>query len=227
MDDPSLRPQPLRISERCRKLLKPDSHLQNELISLHAFTNSKLQKIKEAKTCVMKFNFAQNYDFPVELSVPGFKNFITIVEEVKLLGIVLTNDLKWEANTSYICTKAMKKMWILRRLKRLNLDIGFLVDVYKKEVRSLLEIAVPAWHSGLTVDQVQELERIQKVAMSIILGKKLPSDQARHLLELEPLADRREKICLKFAKKTLSSKHAEIFTRNRGEHNNNTSYLQH
>ena len=75
----------------------------------------------------------------------------------------------------------------------LNLTLTFL---WEKEVRSLLEIAVPAWHSGLTVDQVQELERIQKVAMSIILGENLPSDQARHLLELEPLADRNLfKIC--------------------------------
>ena len=80
-------------------------------------------------------------------------------------------------------------MWILRRLYRLNLDICFLVDVYKKEVRSLLEIAVPAWHSGLTVDQAQEIERTQKVAMFIILGEKLPSEQARFLLGLEPLAD--------------------------------------
>ena len=77
-----------------------------------------------------------------------------MVEETKLLGIVIASDLRWEANTSYICRKAFKKMWILRRLKVLDDPVDFLVDVYKKEVRSLVEIAVPAWHSGLTVKQV-------------------------------------------------------------------------
>ena len=34
-----------------------------------------------------------------------------------------------------------------------------LVDAYKKEVRSLLELAVPVWNSGLTVEESIQIER--------------------------------------------------------------------
>ena len=105
-------------------------------------------------------------------------------------------------------------MWVLRRLKRLDVERSFIVDVYKKEVRSLLEIAVPAWHGALTARQSNDIERVQKVAMAIILGVRLPSEQARALLCLQPLSVRRVEICKKFAKKTLNSRHADIFERN-------------
>ena len=101
-----------------------------------------------------------------------------------------------------------------------------MIDVYKKEVRSLLEIAVPAWHSGLTDSQSQEIERVQKVAMSILLGKWLPSEQARQILDLEPLATRRENICKRFAKKTLNSRHSDIFERKPESHSHNLRFKE-
>ena len=79
-------------------------------------------------------------------------------------------DLKWEANTLYICAKAYKKMWILRRMKILNVEPYILFEVYMKEIRSVLELAVPAWHSALTKKQSIVIERVQKVAVSIILS---------------------------------------------------------
>ena len=40
-----------------------------------------------------------------------------------------------------------------------------------KQVRSVVELLVPAWHSGITVKQSDQNERIQKDAVSIILGR--------------------------------------------------------
>ena len=48
-------------------------------------------------------------------------------------------------NTQYICEKAMKRMWTLRRMKSLNLDENLILDTYIKEIRSILELAVPVW----------------------------------------------------------------------------------
>ena len=42
-------------------------------------------------------------------------------------------------------------------------------DVYTKEVRSMVELAVPVWHPGLTKNQSDDIERIQKVSFKIIL----------------------------------------------------------
>ena len=163
--------------------------------------------IKEKKTCVMKFNFSKSMDFPPELQIEGFKEKLKVIKETKLLGIVLTDDLKWGANTDYICTKAYKNMWSLRRMKRLNLDPLIILDVYTKEIRSVLELAVPAWHSGLTVRQSADIERVQKIALFIILSDHLTGlseysyDMALALLDLEPLSFRRDELCLTFARK--------------------------
>ena len=38
-------------------------------------------------------------------------------------------------------------------------------------MRSLLELAVPVWHSGITLEQQITIERVKKCALSVILGK--------------------------------------------------------
>ena len=189
----------------------------DELKQLCEFASTNLMKIKEKKTNVMKFNFSKSYDFAPELTIDGFSEDIKVVNETKLLGVMLTSDLKWSANTNYICQKAFKTMWTLRRMKQLNLEPLLILDVYIKEVRSVLELAVPAWHSGLTVRQSADIERVQKVAVYIILsdfstGKsEFTYDMALVILDIEPLAVRRDRLCLNFAKKTLKSRHSEMF----------------
>ena len=161
----------------------------------------------------MKFNVARSHDFPPELVIDGFHNNLEVITETKLLGVIVTSNLKWSANTEYICKRAYKKMWTLRRMKVLDLDPWIICDVYVKEIRSLLELAVPAWHSGLTQKQSADIERVQKVALKVILSdlatgnSEFTYDMALVVLDLEPLEVRRERLCLNFAKKTLKSRH--------------------
>ena len=218
--DPVDRPRPLTWNERTQHvLLENENPMLEELSSLSLFASDNLMKIKEKKTNVMKFNFSRSYDFPPELSIDGFTEKLEVVNRTKLLGVMLTSDLKWSANTDYICKKAYKSMWTLRRMKVLNLDPLLILDVYMKEIRSVVELAVPAWHSGLTVRQTADIERVQRVAVYIILsdfttGKcEFSYDMALVVLAIEPLAVRREKLCLSFAKKTLKSRHSDMFSK--------------
>ena len=71
--------------------------------------------------------------------------------------MIISDDLKWGQNTSYICKKAMAKIWTLRRLRNLDLEAAHMFDTYIKEIRSVLELAVPAWHSGLTQKQSEDI----------------------------------------------------------------------
>ena len=115
-------------------------------------------------------------------------------------------------------------MWTLRRMKVLNLDPLLILDVYVKEIRSVLELAVPAWHSGLTQRQSSDIERVQKVALNIILSdhktgmSEYSYEMALVILDIEPLDVRREKLCLSFARKTLKSRHRDMFVVNASEH---------
>ena len=169
---------------------------------------------------MMKFNFSRKFDFPPEIQMKGFSENMKLIKETTLLGVILTDDLKWSANTYHICCKAYKKIWILRRLKLLDSDPTFVLDVYKKEIRSVLEVAVPAWHSGLTVQQSSDIERVQKVAVSLILGNpRLSYSESLEILELETLEARREKLCLTFAKRTLKSRHSSLFEKSNPVYN--------
>ena len=98
--------------------------------------------------------------------------------------------------------KANKRLWILRRLKFLGAHEHDLVDIFVKQIRSVLELAVPAWHSGITLAEQIELERIQKSAAHIILGDSYQSyKDALTTLGLDSLKFRRDKLCLKFGRK--------------------------
>ena len=77
-----------------------------------------------------------------------------------------------------------------------------LIDVYCKQVRSVLEFASVVWHSSLTACNSADIERVQKAGLAIILGKSYISYvQALQTTELEKLCDRREALCLTFARK--------------------------
>ena len=57
---------------------------------------------------------------------------------------------------------------LLRNMKLSGLTKNQWLDVYKKEVRSLLELAIPVWSSNLTVEHIDKIERVQKSALSAI-----------------------------------------------------------
>ena len=124
----------------------------------------------------------------------------------ELLGIVLDDDLKWEGNTNSIYTKANKKLFMLRLLKRAGLCAAELVAVYKCYIRPLLEYAAPVWHPGLTQEQSSRIEKIQRRVCRCILGKNFVSYKiALGGFGLETLSARRDALCAEFAKKALNS----------------------
>ena len=160
------------------------------------------------KTNVMLFNRSRNWSFPPEISFQD-GTALNCISETKLVGIIITDDLKWQKNTDYICQKARKKIWLLRRMKSLKLSAKQMLDVYQKEIRSIVEMAVPVWHSGLTKKQSRSIERIQKISFRIILDTKYQTyNNALVLLESETLEQRRRNLCKKFALKNLKSEYS-------------------
>ena len=73
-------------------------------------------------------------------------------------------------------------------------------------MRSILEQNAVVWHSSLTEENSEDLERVQKVALKIILKHQYKNyNNALNFLELETLKDRRIKLCLEFANKCLGN----------------------
>ena len=79
--------------------------------------------------------------------------FLEVVEQFKLLGVILQSNLKWNSNTEYICKKGYARLWMLRRLKSLGANCDELLDVYDKQIRCVLELAVVVWEPGGVSDR--------------------------------------------------------------------------
>ena len=136
------------------------------------------------------------------------KESVELVEQMKLLGVIITSDLKWHENTNHITKKAFGKIWMLRRLKCMGATRQVLLDIYAKHVRSVVEFSSVVWTSGLTRESIIQIERVQKIAFAVILGPDYKSyKEACVSLTMETLEKRREKLAYSFARK--SAKHPE------------------
>ena len=199
-------PRPLNYRERTKHIL-PDTNnlLQFYLSDAENFSSQNKLKINKHKTQVMLFNKSRKWDFQPKLNFSD-GTVLEVISEIKLLGVVLSDDLSWHKNTQFICEKARLKLWILRRMINLNLHHDQLFDIYCKEIRSILEFGVPVWHPGLTIKDSGTIERIQKVAFKIILKEKfIDYKTACIYFNTSSLKQRREKLCLNFATKNLKS----------------------
>ena len=94
-------------------------------------------RLNPLKTKAMLFNPLHKWDFQPTLTTNG-SDILDVVEEYKILGYVMRSDLKTTSNTDYICQRAYKRMWILRRLKSLGCPIAELLDVLQQQIISIL-----------------------------------------------------------------------------------------
>ena len=106
-------------------------------------------KINSKKTTLMMFNYTKNYQFSTRLKLEN-ENLETITE-TKLLGTIITHDLKWEKNTKNSVKKVYSRMKLLRKLIGFGAPHKNLLTVYKKIIISVLEQSSNVWHSGLTL----------------------------------------------------------------------------
>ena len=131
----------------------------------------------------MNFNFSKNNLPPQNLKFNG--KLINVAKKIKLLGVILTDDLKWAENTLNICSKVNKKLYLIRMMKQFGLQRAELVTAWRAMLRPITEYAVPLWHSGLTECDSGNIEMLQKKALGTILGCVYVDNKRYYKLENE------------------------------------------
>ena len=117
-----------------------------------------------------------------------------------------------DKNTSNITKKAYSRLELLKKLSSFQAPTKDMKQIYVAYIRSLLEQSCTVWHSSLTVESQEDLERVQKVAFKIILKDSYRSyENAQRILDLETLKERRTFLCLEFAKKWLKNDKIKSF----------------
>ena len=153
-------------------------------------------------------------------------NAIQTTDKVKLLGVIIANDLSWRENTDYICSKVNKKIFIISKLKQFGFQTKELINAWTTILRPNAEYAAPLWHSGLTTSDTKRLERLQKIVLGIILGttyidcrkhykidnKPYTYEETVQILGLTTLYQRREDLTNNFALQTVAKEfHSDMF----------------
>ena len=175
---------------------------QHYLNEIEAWTDRKKMVLNEKKTKCMIFNRSKKFQFTSDIRLKGQK--LNVVDETKLLGTIITNDLKWNRNTLIIVKNANSKMRMLQVAAKFIKSKQDLLHIYKSFIRSRLEFSSVVWHSSLSKTNENDIERVQKSALKLILKENYRDYKtALKTLNIESLYDRREKLCLKFARKCL------------------------
>ena len=208
----------LEYHKRTEQKLNPeDSKVQAQLYELTKYASDNEMKINRDKSKVMLFNTSYKNDFKPELTIDGV--LLEVVDKMKLLGVIITSDLKWKENTEFITKKAYSRLWLIKRLKQMGASTRALLDTYIKHVRSVVEFAAVVWNSSLTHECINAIERVQKSAFAVMLGSRYQSyHEACQILAMEKLSKRRETLSLKFAtKSSLHPIHKHWFVENQTE----------
>ena len=109
---------------------------------------------------------------------------------------------------------------MLTKLKYVGTPIEDLIEIYILFIRSVTEYCSVAFHSSLTFEESNKLERIQKTCLKIILGEMyIDYDSALQMCGLDTLHNRRIARCLNFALKcTKHSRNKKMFPLNLRTH---------
>ena len=95
-------------------------------------------------------------------------------------------------------------MLLLRNVAKFTEGKSDLKSIYITFIRPVLEQSSPVWHSNLTNEDKNNLERVQKSAVRLIMGHDYKDyETSLDKLKLPTLSLRRNELCRTFAKRTL------------------------
>ena len=174
---------------------------QHSLDYISNWSKENLMKLNQAKCNYMVFSRSKS-QFATRLVVDD--QSIERVSVSKLLGIWISDDMSWSRNTQEMCKKAYSRLGMLTKLKYVGVPTEDLLDIYILFIRSVTEYCAVVFHSSLTLQQSEKIEKIQKTSLKVILGEMYVSyTAALEMCGLESLSERREKRCLDFSLKSV------------------------
>ena len=131
---------------------------------------------------------------------------VTVILETKLLGYWFTSDIKTHRHTQHLLSICYKRIWAIRKLKKAGVSNSDILHFYFMKIRSILESNCVVYHPMLTQEESNDLERVQKIILRIILGPAYSDyHQACLSLNVQTLQLRRVKLSLNFGLTCINS----------------------
>ena len=106
------------------------SIIQSSVNSIKEWSDNNLFRLHDGKCKELRIDFKQNRSILSPISINDKQT--EIVNEVKLLGMTLRSDLRWNSHVHNIISKCSKRLYLLTQLKRAN--------VTKKDILQILQV---------------------------------------------------------------------------------------
>ena len=126
-------------------------------------------------------------------------------DEMKCLGFHVSSRPSMKAHVAAMRKRFRQRYWVLRHLKSVGFSEEELVRVYTTVIRPIADYCSPVYHSQLTDEQDEEVERLQNMALKCIYGPRASARTMRSLAGISTLRARRIEQTDKFALKAAAS----------------------
>ena len=121
--------RPLAWHARTHHQLHHDNPAQVSLNQLYVRAEKDRMVVNTAKTKTMIFSRMRHTDVEPFLTDPD-GSLIEYTSKTKLLGVIINERMTTWDNTAHIESKSYKRIWILKRLERLVVEVQELATVY-------------------------------------------------------------------------------------------------
>ena len=128
-------------------------------------------------------------------------NKLSSGKSIKILGFHMDSRPSCHAHIEALGRRMRERVWILRHLGKAGFTQEELATVYKSVIRPTVDYCSVVYHSLLTDEQDQIVERMQAQALKSIYGFGIPYAEMREMAGVTTLRARRIEMCDKFARK--------------------------
>ena len=133
-----------------------------------------------------------------------------LVHHAKILGLTITDDLKWIKHVTEIIKKANKRIYFVVQLKRAKVPPKEIITFYCSCVRPVVEYSSEAYHFALPAYLSDAIERIQRRVTSIIFPGISYSERLERA-NLTTLHERRRQACGKVFREISNNPTHKLF----------------
>ncbi|KAM4532184.1 uncharacterized protein V3H82_026049 [Fundulus diaphanus] len=122
--------------------------------------NSLILNVEKTKEIIVDFRKNQPHHAPLLIN--------------KFLGVHIMDNLTWSVNTTSLVKRAQKRLYFLRRMRRVHLPPPILTTFYRSTIESILTSCLSVWCGDCNASDWKNVRRVVRTAEGII-GAPLPS----------------------------------------------------
>ena len=178
------------------------SYIQHEVDEFTAQAQAHKLQFNEGKCKELRIGFSfcpTQFD-----SILINNNPVDVVDYAKILGLTVSNNLKWNKHVDEVIKKARMRLYFLSQLKKSNVATKELLQFYTTCIWPVMEYASPVFHNSLTQYLSDDLESIQKRAIKIIFPG-ITYNEALNITNVQKLKTRRQELTNKLFQEIVSN----------------------